>query len=64
MVVLDRESGLSRGFGFVTYDSIEDANNAMQCMHNKVIPIFRLLLVAKYHAMRLISLSLYFLSTP
>ncbi|XP_010498269.1 PREDICTED: glycine-rich RNA-binding protein 6, mitochondrial [Camelina sativa] len=35
VVVLDRESGISRGFGFVTYDSIEDANNAMQCMNYK-----------------------------
>uniref|UniRef100_UPI00402B0540 mS86 n=1 Tax=Brassica oleracea var. botrytis TaxID=3715 RepID=UPI00402B0540 len=35
VVVLDRESGLSRGFGFVTYDSIEVANNAMQAMQNK-----------------------------
>ncbi|KAL1197313.1 Small ribosomal subunit protein mS86 [Cardamine amara subsp. amara] len=35
VVVLDRESGISRGFGFVTYDSIKDANNAMLCMNNK-----------------------------
>jgi RNA recognition motif-containing protein len=49
VVVLDRESGLSRGFGFVTYDSIEVANNAMQAMQNKVMPIFRLILVANYH---------------
>ncbi|XP_023633017.1 glycine-rich RNA-binding protein 6, mitochondrial isoform X2 [Capsella rubella] len=37
VVVLDRESGISKGFGFVTYDSIEDANKAMQSMHNKEV---------------------------
>nr|GEY76429.1 glycine-rich RNA-binding protein 4, mitochondrial [Tanacetum cinerariifolium] len=31
-VIIDRESGRSRGFGFVNYDADESANEAMKAM--------------------------------
>lgn len=64
-MISDRESGVSKGFGFVTYDSIDAANNAIQYMNDQVIPIFQLLLVTKiYHVMSLFSFLLCFLSIP
>lgn len=35
-VVYDRESGKSRGFGFVTYNSAEEVNNAIQSLDGVV----------------------------
>jgi len=35
VVVKDRESGRSRGFGFVTYQSDEDAQSALNAMNNQ-----------------------------
>ncbi len=32
-VITDRETGRSRGFGFVTYNSPDDANKAMEAMN-------------------------------
>lgn len=40
VVISDRETGVSKGFGFVTYDSIDAANKAMQQMNDQVLPIF------------------------
>lgn len=34
-VIRDRESGRSRGFGFVEMDSTEEANKAMSSLNNK-----------------------------
>ena len=48
VVVSDRETGVSKGFGFVTYDSIDAANKAMQQMNDQVIPVFPASLVTKY----------------
>ncbi|MBI5372312.1 MAG: RNA-binding protein [Sphingobacteriales bacterium] len=36
-VISDRESGQSRGFGFVEMPSDEEAGNAMKNLHNKEI---------------------------
>lgn len=38
-VVYDRESGRSRGFGFVTYSSAEEVNSAIETL-NGVVSIF------------------------
>ncbi|CAH2036963.1 unnamed protein product [Thlaspi arvense] len=35
VVVSDRETGVSRGFGYVTYDSIDAANKAIQYMNEQ-----------------------------
>ncbi|XP_078256091.1 uncharacterized protein LOC144593847 [Rhinoraja longicauda] len=36
-VIKDRESGGSRGFGFITFDNPEDAKDALQAMNGKTI---------------------------
>ena len=36
-VITDRESGRSRGFGFVEMDALADANKAIQGLNNKEI---------------------------
>lgn len=36
-VIMDRESGQSRGFGFVEMDSDDEANAAMTALNNKEI---------------------------
>jgi len=36
-VIMDRETGRSRGFGFVTYDSPKEAGEAIEGMNNKDI---------------------------
>ena len=41
-VVYDRESGRSRGFGFVTYSSVEEVNSAIEYL-NGVVSILSLL---------------------
>ena len=33
----DRETGRARGFGFVTLDDLENANNAIESMHGQEI---------------------------
>uniref|UniRef100_A0A8C6TSV2 RRM domain-containing protein n=1 Tax=Neogobius melanostomus TaxID=47308 RepID=A0A8C6TSV2_9GOBI len=35
-VIRDRETGRSRGFGFVKYDNVEDAKDALDAMNGKV----------------------------
>jgi RNA recognition motif-containing protein len=36
-IILDRETGRSRGFGFVEMNSRDDAEKAMAALHNKEI---------------------------
>lgn len=35
-VIRDKETGRSRGFGFVKYDNADDAKDAMAAMNGKV----------------------------
>ena len=36
-ITLDRETGVSKGFGFVSFSSAEEADQAMQAMHGTMI---------------------------
>uniref|UniRef100_A0A8C6WRC3 RRM domain-containing protein n=1 Tax=Neogobius melanostomus TaxID=47308 RepID=A0A8C6WRC3_9GOBI len=36
-VIRDRETGRSRGFGFVKYDNVEDAKDALDAMNGKTL---------------------------
>lgn len=39
-VIRDKETGRSRGFGFVKYESVDDAKDALEAMNGKVSHIF------------------------
>lgn len=39
-VIMDRETGRSRGFGFVTFATSEDASSAIQGMDGQVLSVF------------------------
>lgn len=46
-VVYDRDSGRSRGFGFVTYNSAEEVNNAIQSL-NGVVSLHRPFILVRF----------------
>ena len=35
-IIMDRETGRSRGFGFITYTSVEEASSAIQALDGQV----------------------------
>ncbi|KAF3585153.1 hypothetical protein F2Q69_00027026 [Brassica cretica] len=46
LVISNRETGVSKGFGFVTYDSIDAANKAMQQMNDQRTVCFLALFIS------------------
>jgi len=45
---MDREQGRSKGFGFVTFATSEEASSALQAMDNQVLPVFVMIHLAKF----------------
>lgn len=43
-IIKDRESGRSRGFGFVTFSTLEEASSAIQGVDGQVMQIVTLVL--------------------
>jgi len=39
-VIMDRETGRSRGFAFITYATSEDATAAVQALDGQVLSVF------------------------
>jgi RNA recognition motif-containing protein len=39
-IITDRETGRSRGFGFITFATSEEASSALQAMDNQVLSVF------------------------
>ncbi|AQK39921.1 glycine-rich protein2 [Zea mays] len=52
-IILDRESGRSRGFGFITYTSSEEASAAITAMDGKDI-VYDLLILVRFASSALI----------
>ncbi|RHN44399.1 putative nucleotide-binding alpha-beta plait domain-containing protein [Medicago truncatula] len=47
-VIIDREQGRSKGFGFVTFATSEEASAALQAMDNQVLSVFVMIHLAKF----------------
>jgi heterogeneous nuclear ribonucleoprotein A1/A3 len=39
-IITDRETGQSKGFGFITYNTVEEASSAIQALDGQVVQIF------------------------
>lgn len=50
-VVYDRESGRSRGFGFVTYSSAEEVDNAIDSLNGVVSSLFAFFIFSMIYAL-------------
>ena len=47
-IITDRETGQSKGFGFITYNTIEEASSAIQALDGQVVQIFVLSIIGGF----------------
>jgi RNA recognition motif-containing protein len=47
-IITDRETGQSKGFGFITYNTVEEASSAIQALDGQVVQIFVLSIIGGF----------------